>query len=95
MKEILMFILPGCPHCKLALRCQEELLREHPEWQSIPLHIVDESREQAFAEAHDYYYVPTWYVDGEKVFEGHAESPTWSGCSGRRQRADRHHVTLI
>lgn len=51
MKEILMFILPGCPHCKLALRCQEELLREHPEWQSIPLHIVDESREQAFAEA--------------------------------------------
>ena len=41
MKEILMFILPGCPHCKLALRYQEELLREHPEWQSIPLHIVD------------------------------------------------------
>ena len=75
MKEILMFILPGCPHCKLALRCQEELLREHPEWQSMPLHIVDESREQAFAEAHDCYYVPTWYVDGEKVFEGHAEKP--------------------
>ena len=75
MKEVLMFILPGCPHCKLALRYQEELLQEHPEWQAIPLRIVDESRERAFANEHDYYYVPTWYVDGQKVFEGHAEKP--------------------
>lgn len=73
MKEILMFILPGCPHCQLALREQEQLLSEHPEWREIPLRIVDESRETAFADAHDYYYVPTWYVDGKKVFEGHAE----------------------
>ena len=74
MKEILMFILPGCPHCRLALRDQERLLEEHPEWRDIPLRIVDESREAAFADAHDYYFVPTWYVDGEKVFEGHAEA---------------------
>ena len=73
MREILLFILPGCPHCELALRLQEELLREHPQWRDIPLRIVDESRERAFADGHDYYYVPTWYVGGEKVFEGHAE----------------------
>lgn len=73
MKDILMFILPNCPHCRLALRLQEELLREHPDWRAIPMRIVDESREAAFADAHDYYYVPTWYVDGKKVFEGHAE----------------------
>ena len=35
--------------------------------------MVDESWETALADAHDYYYVPTWYVGGEKVFEGHAE----------------------
>ena len=73
MKDILMFILPGCPHCQLALRCQEKLLAEHPVWKDIPIRIVDESREAEFADTHDYYYVPTWYVGGEKIFEGHAE----------------------
>ena len=73
MKDILMFVLPGCPHCRLALKLQEELMAEHPAWRDIPIRIVDESREAAFADAHDYYYVPTWYVDGKKVFEGHAE----------------------
>lgn len=73
MKDVLMFILPSCPHCKLALRLQEELLAEHPEWKDMPIRIVDERREAVFANAHDYYYVPTWYVGGEKVFEGHAE----------------------
>ena len=30
MKEITLFLLNNCPHCKLALRLQEELLAEHP-----------------------------------------------------------------
>ena len=73
MKDILLFYLPGCPHCKLALRLQEELLAEHPEWRDIPFQKVDESRAPALADAYDYYYVPTYYVDGRKVHEGHAE----------------------
>ena len=32
--------------------------------------MVDESRERALAGAYDYYYVPTYYVDGKKVHEG-------------------------
>ena len=70
MKDILLFYLPGCPHCKLALRFQEELLAEHPEWRDIPVKLVDESREAALADSYDYYYVPTFYVGGEKVHEG-------------------------
>ena len=73
MSEITLFVLPGCPHCKLALRFQEELLAERPEWRDIPVKMVDESREAALAGAYDYYYVPTYYVDGKKVLEGHAE----------------------
>ena len=84
-----MFILPGCPHCKLALRYQEELLQEHPEWQTIPLRIVGREQGAAFADEHDYYYVPTCYVDGQKVFEATRKSRMWSGCSGRRRRDDR------
>ena len=73
MKDILLFYLPGCPHCKLALRFQEELLAEHPAWKDIPFQMVDESREAALADTYDYYYVPTYYVGGQKVHEGHAE----------------------
>ncbi len=73
MKEILLFVMDGCPHCDLALQYQEELFQLHPEWRSIPLRMVDETRDPAYADRFDYYYVPTYYVDGEKVHEGHAE----------------------
>ena len=73
MKEITLFLLNNCPHCKLALRLQEELLAEHPEWKDIPVKMVDEAKEAALADTYDYYYVPTYYVDGKKVHEGHAE----------------------
>ena len=43
MKEITLFLLNNCPHCKLALRLQEELLAEHPAWRDIPLRMVDEA----------------------------------------------------
>lgn len=73
MKDILLFILPDCPYCKLALRIQDQLLESHPEWRDLPLRIVDEGVEVDFANAHDYYYVPTWYVGSEKAFEGPAQ----------------------
>ncbi len=73
MKEILLFVMPGCPHCVLALRYQEELMERHPEWRDIPLQIVDETCQREFADRFDYYYVPSYYVDGKKVHEGHAE----------------------
>lgn len=73
MKEILLFVLEGCPHCRQAMQYQEELLSAHPEWREIPLRLVDEGREPAYADRFDYYYVPCYYVDGVKVHEGHAE----------------------
>lgn len=73
MKEILLFVMAGCPHCRLALQAQDSLFAAHPAWRDIPLKIVDETREPAFADQFDYYYVPTYYVDGRKVHEGHAE----------------------
>ena len=73
MKEITLFLLNNCPHCKLALRLQEELFQAHPEWRDIPLQMIDEAEEPELANSYDYYYVPTYYVGGEKVHEGHAE----------------------
>lgn len=73
MKEVILFKLANCPHCKLALQFQEELFREHPAWKDVPLKIIDEAQDPETAGAYDYYYVPTYYVDGKKVHEGHAE----------------------
>ena len=73
MKDVILFKLTYCPHCKLALRLQEKLFQAHPEWHDIPLQVIDEAEEPELANSYDYYYVPTYSVDGEKVHEGHAE----------------------
>lgn len=73
MKEILLFVMEGCPHCDLAMQYQAALLSQRPQWRDIPLRIVDETVETDFANGFDYYYVPTYYVGEEKVHEGHAE----------------------
>lgn len=75
MKEMLLFVLPNCPHCKLALRLQEELFAAHPDWRDVPLTIIDEQENPTLAGRYDYYYVPSYFVDGVKVHEGHAEQP--------------------
>ena len=71
MKEILMFVPEGCPHCKWALKWHEVLTEKfHPEWKNVPIRMVDENVEKEYAESFDYYYVPTYYVDGVKIHEG-------------------------
>lgn len=70
MKEITMFILETCPHCRKALSWMEELKKETPNYQKIPIKIIDEGKEPDIANQYDYYYVPTYYVGGEKRHEG-------------------------
>lgn len=70
MKSVLLMKLALCPHCQRALAMMEELFVDHPEYREVPLKIVDEGEDPAFAETLDYYYVPTFYVGDEKVHEG-------------------------
>lgn len=72
MKPILMFMLKGCPYCKKALNWMEELKNEDPKYAEIEVQMVDEQEQAELAEKYDYFYVPTYYVDGEKVHEGAA-----------------------
>ena len=48
----------------------EELKKEHPEYQAVEIRIADEKKEKELADSLDYYYVPTYFVDGRKVHEG-------------------------
>ncbi len=70
MKEVLMMLLPDCPYCHQADRMLKQLMEENPRYRQVPIRRVDESVEAAFADSLDYYYVPTFYVDGRKRMEG-------------------------
>lgn len=67
-----MFMFNECPHCQLALRCLDEL-KQQDKYKDIEIKMVNEKEEPEYADQFDYYYVPTFYVEDEKVHEGHAE----------------------
>ena len=64
MKKVLMMIQESCPYCRQALRMMDELKEERPEYKAVEVKIVDENREKALADSLDYWYVPTYFVDG-------------------------------
>ncbi|MFA6075770.1 MAG: thioredoxin family protein [Negativicutes bacterium] len=70
MKAIQLFILEHCPHCQKARKIIAELLVEQPEFNRVKVQMIDEEKEEKFANSFDYYYVPCFYVDGLKVYEG-------------------------
>ncbi len=69
MRKITMFILRSCPFCIRAMQQVEKILSANPEFRAIPFETIDERQQQAYADKHDYYYVPSIYLDGEKVYE--------------------------
>lgn len=69
MKKITMFYLEHCPFCKRAFQYINELKAEHPELAAIEIETIEESQHPEIADQYDYYYVPTFYIDGEKVHE--------------------------
>ncbi len=69
MRKLELFYLENCPYCREAMYYINEL-KENPKYKDIAIHMIEESKETAYAEAHDYYYVPTFYIDDIKVHEG-------------------------
>ncbi|NLK64085.1 MAG: thioredoxin family protein [Tissierellia bacterium] len=70
MKKVKIFYMEGCPHCRKAFRILDELITKNPEYSNIDMEYIDENKDVKTANAHDYYYVPTFYVDGIKLHEG-------------------------
>ena len=69
MKEIELFYLRSCPYCHKAKRAVDELIEENPAYADIQIRWIEESEEPAIAETRDYYYVPTIFWQGEKLYE--------------------------
>nr|WP_300096027.1 thioredoxin family protein [Sedimentibacter sp.] len=70
MKKLTMFYLENCPHCRRAYNMIEELKNKNPNYSNVDIELVEESKNVQIASAHDYYYVPAFFLDGEKLFEG-------------------------
>ena len=69
MKAIELVFLPGCPYCVKAKQAVKELQAENKSYAGLPLKWINEQEETGYADAHDYYYVPTVYWNDRKFFE--------------------------
>ena len=70
MKKLTIFYQERCPFCKKAFAYIKELKSEYPEYSIIPTTLIEETLQPDYADKFDYYYVPTFYINEEKVHEG-------------------------
>ncbi len=64
-----VFVMQGCPYCRNARRAVEELLEENPAYRAVEIAWIDENRQPELAAQHEYYYVPSAFLNGEKRYE--------------------------
>ncbi|MEA4853170.1 MAG: thioredoxin family protein [Christensenella sp.] len=69
-KPVKAMILDTCPHCKRAFQLIAALQKEHPEYKTVSIETIEESKEPRKTEGYDYWYVPTFFVGDVKVHEG-------------------------
>jgi len=69
MKPITLFYLRNCPFCKKAFAYIDELKKQEA-YKDIEINLIEESENPEIADSFDYYYVPTFYIDGVKLHEG-------------------------
>lgn len=70
MKHVKMIVLEYCPHCKKALMLIDELKKENILYRNIEIEIIDEVLEEKKTIGYDYWYVPTFFVNDQKIHEG-------------------------
>lgn len=69
MKQVQLFMFEACPYCQQALKYLDQLLKEE-KYRDVQVTIIDERKQPEVADAYDYYYVPTFYVNNDKISEG-------------------------
>lgn len=67
--KVTVFYLQNCPYCKKAFRIWEEIKSEE-KYSGIELELHEEREEAELANSFDYYYVPCFYYNNDKLHEG-------------------------
>lgn len=83
--EIMVMEYPGCPFCRQARAIAAELMKEHPEYAKIAFRYVDETADEKFAASLGYYYTPSYFMDGKKIYEATPHEP----ADTMRQRLEK------
>ena len=80
MKKIVLIKIQGCPYCAQAYKAIDELKAENKNFSAAEIEIIDENLQPELAEKFsDYYYVPSMFVDGKKIYEAHP-GETYEEC---------------
>lgn len=69
MKPIKLFYQKSCPFCRKALSYIDEL-KQQDAYKDIEIEMIEEREFPEIADQYDYYYVPTFYINEEKIHEG-------------------------
>lgn len=69
MKKLTLFYLSDCPYCHHARRALAELREENPAYGAAEIEWIEESERPELAARYDYYYVPTLFDGGTKLYE--------------------------
>lgn len=70
MKEIKYFYLSNCPYCHKADKIISEIISENPEFSEIKIDKIDEKKNPETANKYNYFYVPSLWIDDDKLLEG-------------------------
>ena len=72
MSKLMYFYLKTCPYCIEAERWVGGLRKRDPKYAAVEIEYIEESEQKELADSYDYYYVPTYFLDGKKLHEGAA-----------------------
>lgn len=70
MKKIIYFYLPLCPFCHEADQYLKESINENARFKELEIIRINEAKEVKVANSYDYYYVPCFWLDQQKIHEG-------------------------
>ena len=70
-KKVTAFYIEGCPYCRQAKEALKELSSGNAEYSSVPFEWIEENQHPEISEKYDYYFVPSMFVDGKKIYESH------------------------
>ncbi len=71
MNKLTFLYMQGCPYCVKAEKALAELQGEDEKYKAVETEWIDEERNPQLVANLDYYYVPTIYMDGRKLYEAH------------------------
>ena len=69
MKKVIMFYIDGCPYCAKAKRALQELKEEKSGYDAVNVEMINEQDHPEISKNYKYYYVPTFFVGEEKIYE--------------------------